>query len=113
MATPESLPSDLRAVRDRLAAALTAELCRVLEGRVERIDGQITEAALRLAVAARRNRGDLVAQAADRLSLEIQGAGLVARDGMGSALSYLLYSGVNFLFEGAAAGLAGVEAGPR
>lgn len=106
---PEPVPMDMSASRDSVEAALRAELARLLDGTVDRIDGPIREASNRLVVAARRGRRDLVEEAQDQLQLAILEQKLAARQGFESTLNVVLSRGLGLLFDGIVAGLTGLR----
>ena len=103
-------PTGLSASRDAVEAALKAELSRLLDGTVDAVDGPIREAANRIVVAARRGRRDLADEARDQLALALEERRLSARIGMESTLNVILGRGIGLLFDGLAAGLAGLGA---
>jgi len=103
-------PTDLSGARDQVEAALRAELARLLDGTVDAVDGPIRDAANRLVIAARRGRRDLADEARDQLALALEERRLKAREGLQSTLSVVLGRGVGLLFDGLAAGLAGLGA---
>lgn len=104
--TPE--PTNLSGARDKIEAALRAELSRLLADTVDTVDGPIREASNRLVVAARRGRRDLADEARDQLALAIEERKLEARAGMSLTLDTILTRGVGLLFDGLVAGLTGL-----
>jgi len=100
---------DWEQLRDGFEASIRGQLEQLLEGGAAAIDGPIRDASNRLAVAARRGRKDLAAEAADQIALAIREQGLRARAAapMG-ALDAFLTGGVNMLLDGALAGLGSI-----
>jgi hypothetical protein len=98
----------LAAARDGIEAALKAELARLLDGTVDAVDGPIRQAANRLLFAAQRGRRDLADEARDQLALALEERRLAARAGLEATLAVVLGRGVGLLFDGLAAGLAGL-----
>lgn len=107
-APPEAAHPSLSAARDGIEAALKAELARLLDGTVDAVDGPIRAAANRLIFAAQRGRRDLADEARDQLALALEERRLAARAGFESTLNVVLQRGVGLLFDGLAAGLAGL-----
>jgi len=99
------------AVRDELVKALEAELSRYIDGTVDQLNGPIQQMANHMLVAARRGRMDLVDECRDQLIVAMEERKLAAREGMASVLDLVLTRGINLLFSGLVAGLAGLKPG--
>ena len=101
-----ALPVDTSLARDKIEATLKAELSRLLDGTIDRLDTPIRDTANGIVVAARRGRLDILQIARNKLLRGLEDEKLEAREGLQDELDTMLYTGIRMLYSGLIAGLA-------
>lgn len=107
-----TLKQDLEAVAAGLEGGLKTLLGQLIEGTISDLDGPIRETSMRLAVAAKRKRQDLVDASKDQLALLLMENEHRLRAEAGGFLDFALTAGLQLLFDGAVAGLSGLRVAP-
>lgn len=107
-----TVKQDLEAVAAGLEGGLKGLVSRLIEGTIDDLDGPIRETSMRLAVAAKRGRQDLVDASKDQLSLLMMENEHRLRAEAGGFMDFALTAGIQLLFDGAVAGLAGLKVAP-
>jgi len=108
----EQFPSDWLTSRDTVEAALKTELQRILGDTAEQLDGPVRHISNRLVVAARHQRADIVAECRDQLAIELEQRKLRTASALGKGLEFVATTGLNLLFNGLVAGIAGMKVKP-
>lgn len=93
-----------------LEAGLRSILNELIDDTITELDGPIRSISARLAMAARRKRGDLVEECKDQLLLIVVEKEMKLRGVSYDALGSLLSMGMNALVNGAIAGLGALKA---
>lgn len=81
----------------------------ILDESIADLDGPIREISQRLAMAARRNREDLVLACKDQLSLIVLERDLKIREGLGGFWRSIMSTGIDAVISGAVGGLGSVR----
>ncbi len=103
------MANQFQPLQDAMEFGLKELLGQLIDGSIEDLDGPIRDIALRLSLAARRNRPDLVEMCKDQLELILLEKRLRLESSTEGMLGTLLGLGVNLLVNGAMGGLGSLR----
>lgn len=103
------IKQDMNALTGALEGGLKELLGQLIDGSISSLDGPIRETAARLALAAKRQRADLVEECKDQLTLIILEKELRLKAGANDLWQSILGLGLNALVNGAIGGLSALK----
>lgn len=103
------IKQDMAALEGALEGGLKGLLNELIDGAITDLDGPIRLAAQRLALAARRNKPELVAEVRDQLAVIVLEKELRLKSGGSALLETVLGIGLNALVNGAIGGLGSLK----
>ena len=101
--------TDWNKVRDSLKGSLTTQLAALIDGTAADLDGPVREAANRLTLAIQTGDKELVDETRDQLALYLVQNQMRLKGTLSDSLGLVLGVGINFLVDGALAGLGAVR----
>lgn len=103
------MSTDWNKVRDSLQGSLASQLAALIDGTAKDLDGPVREAANRLTLSLQSGDKELIDETRDQLALYLVQNELRLKGNLSNSLGIVLGVGINFLVDGALAGLGAVR----